>query len=41
MIQHVFLKYLQENEILNIFLIISGSHIGLSLKYHIPAFVNF
>ena len=27
-------------EILNFFLIISGSHLGLSLKYHIPAFVN-
>ena len=27
-------------EILTIFLIISGSHLGLSLKYHIPAFVN-
>ena len=27
-------------EILNIFLIISGSHPGLSLKYHIPAIVN-
>ena len=27
-------------EILHIFLIISGSHFGLSLKYHIPAYVN-
>ena len=27
-------------EILNIFLIISGCHLGLTLKYRIPAFVN-
>ena len=27
-------------EILNIFLIISNSHLGLNLKYHIQAFVN-
>ena len=29
-----------KGEILKIFFIISGSHLGLSLKYHIPAFVN-
>ena len=27
-------------EILNIFLIISGSHLEFSLKYHVPAFVD-
>ena len=27
-------------EIFYIFLLIFGSHLGLSLKYHIPAYVN-
>ena len=32
--------FARKYEILDIFFSISGSHPGLSLKYHIPAFVN-
>ena len=36
----VFKIFARKCEILNIFLIISGGDLGLSLKYHITAFVN-